>query len=69
MLSMRVRFQSKSPFKPLMGVPTRIEERRQSYLGGFNNEGLPGHSVEEPSWLQKAICCKGDSALQFWRTQ
>jgi hypothetical protein len=24
---------------------------------------------EEPSWLQMAICCKGDSAPQFWRMQ
>jgi hypothetical protein len=36
--------------------PRRVVERR-------------GHTVEEPSWLQKAICCKGDSALEFWRTQ
>jgi ActR/RegA family two-component response regulator len=28
-----------------------------------------GHSAEQPSWLQMAICCKGDSAPQFWRMQ
>jgi len=28
-----------------------------------------GHSGEEPLCLKTAMCCKGDSVRQVWRTQ